>query len=183
MDRHLTRILRLAHRMLGDAAEAEDVAQDVFFRVWRHAAKWKPGQAKFETWMHRVAINLCLDRLRRRRETVTDSPPDVADPGARPDGALLEAQTSRAIEEALARLPARQRAAIVLCHYQELSNIEAAEAMSISVEAVESLLSRGRRKLRDELASIRPYLKFAAGKSDGPDDVIDQIADGTGAPV
>ena len=63
--RHLPRMVGLARRMLNDPAEAEDVAQEVFVRVWKHAAAWKPGAARFETWMHRVAINLCLDRLRR----------------------------------------------------------------------------------------------------------------------
>ncbi|PZO50081.1 MAG: RNA polymerase sigma-70 factor, partial [Alphaproteobacteria bacterium] len=66
--RHLPRMVALGRRMLNDAAEAEDVAQEVFLRVWREAPRWKPGAAKFETWMHRVALNLCYDRLRRRRE-------------------------------------------------------------------------------------------------------------------
>lgn len=183
MDRHLARILRVGRRMLGDAAEAEDVAQEVFLRVWRNAAKWKPGRAKFETWMHRVAINLCLDRLRRRREVFMDAPPDRADHGDGPDGVLLQAQTSTAIEAALARLPERQRAAIVLCHYQELTNIEAAAAMSISVEAVESLLSRGRRKLREELADLRPYLKSSADRSNEQGGPTDPWGKETGARI
>jgi RNA polymerase sigma factor (sigma-70 family) len=66
--RHLPRMVGFARRMLNDANEAEDVAQEVFLRVWREAPRWKPGAAKFETWMHRVALNLCYDRLRRRRE-------------------------------------------------------------------------------------------------------------------
>jgi RNA polymerase sigma-70 factor (ECF subfamily) len=78
--RHLPRMVGLARRMLGDASEAEDVAQDVFLRVWREAPRWRPGAAKFETWMHRVALNLCYDRLRRRRETADpDAGVNVAD--------------------------------------------------------------------------------------------------------
>jgi RNA polymerase sigma-70 factor (ECF subfamily) len=140
--------------MLGDPAEAEDVAQETFFKVWRYAARWRPGAAKFDTWLHRVTLNLCYDRLRRRRERPTAEPPDTPDPGPGPDRGLLAADVGRRVNAALQALPPRQREAIVLCHYQELGNIEAAELMSVSVEALESLLSRGRRALRQTLADL-----------------------------
>jgi RNA polymerase sigma factor (sigma-70 family) len=152
--RKLPRIHGLAQRMLGDAAEAEDVAQETFLRVWRQAPKWRPGQARFDTWMHRVALNLCYDRLRRRREIVTDDPPDVPDEGPAPDRGLEAQDTGRRVGSALAKLPDRQREAVVLCHYQELGNIEAAAVMGVTVEALESLLSRGRRTLRIALADL-----------------------------
>jgi DNA-directed RNA polymerase specialized sigma24 family protein len=116
--RKLPRMLMLAQRMLGDATEAEDVAQEAMLRAWRQAPRWAPGQAKFDTWLHRVGLNLCY---------------------------------------ALAKLPERQREAIVLCHYQEMGNIEAAGLMNVSVEALESLLSRGRRALRTALADMAPH--------------------------
>ena len=147
----LARILALARRMLTDPTEAEDVAQEVFLRVWRHAPAWKPGAARFDTWMHRVALNLCYDRLRRRREAPMDQPPDPPDPGPGPDRGLMAADTGAQVARAMARLPDRQREAVVLCHYQELSNIEAAALMSVSVEALESLLARARRGLRAAL--------------------------------
>jgi len=152
--RKLGRVLSLAERMLGDAAEAEDVAQETFLRVWRQAPKWRPGQARFDTWMHRVALNLCYDRLRRRREIITDDPPDVADEGPAPDRGLEAQDTGRRVGAALAKLPDRQREAVVLCHCQELGNIEAAAVMGVTVEALESLLSRGRRALRVALADL-----------------------------
>lgn len=152
--RKLPRLLALAQRMLGDAAEAEDVAQEAFLRVWRQAPKWRPGQARFDTWLHRVALNLCYDRLRRRREIATEDPPEVADEGPAPDRGLDARDTGRRVGEALARLPKRQREAVVLCHYQELGNIEAAAVMGVTVEALESLLSRGRRALRVALADL-----------------------------
>ena len=68
VSRKLPRLLALARRMLGDAAEAEDVAQETFLRIWRNAARWRPGAARFDTWIHRVALNLCYDRLRRPQE-------------------------------------------------------------------------------------------------------------------
>lgn len=154
LGRKLPRVLGLAHRMLNDTAEAEDVAQETFLRVWRQAPKWRPGQARFDTWLHRVALNLCYDRLRRRREIPTDDPPQVADEGPAPDRGLEAQDTGRRVGEALARLPDRQREAVVLCHYQELGNIEAAAVMGVTVEALESLLSRGRRALRATLADL-----------------------------
>ncbi len=152
--RKLPRILALARRMLTDPAEAEDVAQEVMLRVWREAPRWRPGQARFDTWLHRVALNLCYDRLRRRREQPTDRPPDRPDPGPGPDRGLIASDTGARVERAMAALPHRQREAIVLCHYQELSNIDAAALMGVSVEALESLLSRGRRALRAALADL-----------------------------
>jgi RNA polymerase sigma-70 factor (ECF subfamily) len=152
--RKLPRLMSLGQRMLGDAAEAEDVAQEAFLRVWKQAPRWRPGQAKFDTWLHRVALNLCYDRLRRRREIATDQPPEQADPGPAPDRGLEARDTAARVSRALAALPDRQREAIVLCHYQELGNIEAATVMGVSVEALESLLGRGRRALRTALADM-----------------------------
>ncbi|MDO8901451.1 MAG: RNA polymerase sigma factor [Phenylobacterium sp.] len=155
MARKLPRINGLAQRMLGDGAEAEDVAQEVFVRAWRQAPKWRPGAARFDTWLHRVALNLCYDRLRRRREIPTEFPPEQIDEGPAPDRGLEAAEVGSRVAAAMARLPDRQREAVVLCHYQELGNIEAAGLMGVSVEALESLLSRGRRALRGALADMR----------------------------
>jgi RNA polymerase sigma factor (sigma-70 family) len=152
--RKLRRVLALAERMLGDAAEAEDVAQETFIRVWRNAARWRPGAARFDTWLHRVTLNLCYDRLRRRRERPVAEPPETPDPGPAPDRGLLAADVGLRVRGALQALPPRQREAIVLCHYQELGNIEAAGVMGVSVEALESLLSRGRRALKSALADL-----------------------------
>jgi RNA polymerase sigma-70 factor (ECF subfamily) len=153
--RHLSRIVGIARRMLADAAEAEDVAQDVFVQVWRIAPRWREREAKFATWLHRVTLNACYDRLRRRRrwvgeEALTDAVDDTFSPSA----ALLARERKDRMAAALAALPERQRAAITLCHYEEMSNIDAAAALDISVEALESLLSRGRRALRAALSDV-----------------------------
>lgn len=150
--RKLPRLLALAQRMLGDRGEAEDVAQEAFVRIWQQAAKWEAGHARFDTWLHRVALNLCYDRLRGRREQPVDEVPDTEDPAPLPDGQLETRQARARMDAALAALPARQREALVLQYYQDLSNSETAALMGISVEALESLLVRGRRNLRAQLA-------------------------------
>ncbi len=152
--RHLPRMTALARRMLGDSAEAEDVAQDVFLKVWTQAKRWKPGAAKFETWLHRVAINACYDRLRKKRGVGLEAIAERADTAPDPEQTLGQTQTAQAVDAALQTLPERQRAAIALCHYQGLSNIEAAASLEISVDALESLLSRGRRALKEKLRHL-----------------------------
>ncbi len=153
VSRKLPRVLSLARRMLGDLAEAEDVAQEAFLKVWKFAPRWRPGQAKFDTWLHRVTLNLCYDRLRRPSRASGDDSGGI-DPGPGPDRGLLASDVGRRVDLALAALPARQREAIALCHYQELTNGEAAAIMGVSVEAMESLLSRARRSLRFSLADM-----------------------------
>jgi RNA polymerase sigma-70 factor (ECF subfamily) len=148
----LPRILGLATRMLRDASEAEDVAQEAFVRVWRHAGAWQPGRARFDTWLHTVVLNLCRDRLRRRREISGSELAEAIDPAANAEQGLIETERGEAVAQAIATLPERQREAILLVHYQELSGAEAAAALEISVEALESLLARGRRALRAQFA-------------------------------
>lgn len=155
MARHLPKLMSLARRMLGDPAEAEDAVQDTFVRLWTHAARWQPGRAKFESWLYRVTLNQCYDRLRRRPMAPLDEALAVPDPAAGPAADHERTVLAASIEAALAELPDRQRAAIVLCHYQECGNIEAAEILGISVEALESLLARGRRSLRGKLGHLR----------------------------
>ena len=155
MRRHLPKMLALARRMLSDPAEAEDAVQDAFMRLWTHAARWQPGRAKFETWLYRVTLNKCFDRLRRRPTAVLEEASHIADSAPGPAERLENAVLSEEIEAALSALPERQRAAIQLCHYQECGNIEAAEILGVSVEALESLLARGRRALRVRLMHLK----------------------------
>ncbi len=162
--RHSDRVMGVCFRMLGDRAAAEDAAQETFLKLWRNAAKWRPQGAKFSTWLYRVAANTCLDRLRRSgREVQEDAAPEMADESPHAEERLMSADRAAAVNEAIAKLPERQRLAIALCHYQELSNIEAAAVMETTVEAVESLLGRARRTLRRSLAPVRDELMEGGG--------------------
>ncbi|MDI7775362.1 RNA polymerase sigma factor [Asticcacaulis sp. EMRT-3] len=146
--RKMPRLMSLGRRLLGDASEAEDVAQETLLRTWKQARDWVPGKARIDTWMHRVALNLCYDRLRRRRDNVSADDIEIIDSAAGPAALLEQAQTAQRLQTALNSLPERQKVAITLCYYQELSNIEAAAMMEVSIEALESLLARARRGLK-----------------------------------
>lgn len=160
--RHLTgrllpRAYRHASRVLGNPSEAEDVAQEAMLRLWRAASDWRPdGRAAPGTWLHRVVANLCVDRLRRAGR-MTGLEPDAEIPDGQPDGEarLMQADRMAALDAALATLPERQRQAVVLRHIEGLSNPEIAEILGLSVEAVESLGSRGKRGLRAALEGQR----------------------------
>jgi RNA polymerase sigma-70 factor (ECF subfamily) len=153
-------VLAYAARLTGDRAEAEDVAQEAMLRLWRIAPEWRSGEARVTTWLYRVVTNLCTDRLRRRRGTGLDSLPEPADGAPGVEARMQDEARARALEAALARLPERQRQAVVLRHLEGLANPEIAEIMEISTEAVESLTARGKRALAAALAGRRAELGF-----------------------
>lgn len=157
------RVLGYAARLLGDRAEAEDVTQEAMLRLWRVAGQWRQGEARVTTWLYRVVTNLCTDRLRRRRGVGLDSIEEPADDAASAEDGLARAQRLAALQEALMRLPARQRQAVVLRHVEGLSNPEIAAVMEVSVEAVESLTARGKRGLAKALAGRREELGYGDG--------------------
>ncbi len=152
MDRHLDRTLALATRIVGNRSTAEDVAQETFLRVWKTAGEWQPGRARFTTWLYRVTVNLCLDI--RRRPTfaaleLIDDPPDPAEDAV---STIERRQRQMLLNQEIAVLGARQRAALALCYGAGLSNAEAAGVLEISIGALEGLLVRARRRLRERLS-------------------------------
>jgi RNA polymerase sigma factor (sigma-70 family) len=146
-------VLRQAWRILGDEAEAEDVAQDAMLKLWRQAGEWRAGEARISTWLYRVTHNLCIDRIRKRRPTAAIE--NVAEP-IDPTPSALErfanSEESRALARAILALPERQSQAVVLRHFEGLSNPEIGERLDCTVEAVESLLARARRQLTVDMS-------------------------------
>ncbi len=151
--RHLPVAVALARRILGNAADAEDVAQDAMLRVWIHAPRWQP-LALFRTWFRRVVVNLCLDRKRRAPWVDLDAAGELADLAEGPGEQIERSERDRLVQASIAELPARQRTAIVLTYGEGLSNAEVAHALDTSVSAVETLLVRGKQNLRRALAKV-----------------------------
>jgi RNA polymerase sigma-70 factor (ECF subfamily) len=155
------RIMGFAARMLrGDRHEAEDVTQEAMLRLWKIAPDWRQGEAQVTTWLYRVTANLCTDRLRKRRGVDLDSVPEPVDDAPDAVDRMIGADRAQALQHALDALPERQRIAVTLRHLEGLANPEIAEAMEISVEAVESLTARGKRALAAALAGQREELGY-----------------------
>jgi RNA polymerase sigma-70 factor, ECF subfamily len=151
--RHLPVMVGLARRILGNAADAEDVAQEAMLRVWVHAPRWQP-LALFRTWLTRVTVNLCLDRKRRAPWVELEAAGDIVDPTPGASEQAEQSERERQVAEAIAKLPDRQRVAIVLTYNEGMSNGEVAEALGTSVSAVETLLVRGKQNLRRALNDV-----------------------------
>lgn len=150
-DRHVGRILRLAQRMLRSSAESDDVAQEALLRIWTHAARWRAGRSRLTTWIYTIVYRLCIDRLR----VLPNEPLDVQDELFDPAISVLETLTHQAdlrlLARALEELHSRQRAALVLFYYEELSGPEAAAVLGVSLRAFWSLLHRARQSIQEHM--------------------------------
>lgn len=150
--RHSGRAAGLARRMVGSDADAEEVVQEALLRVWINAPRWRP-LAAFRTWFYRIVLNLCLSRRRKPATFSLDEAGEVVDPSMGPAEHFEHQERNRRIADAIAALPERQRAAIVLTYREGLSNAEVAAIVDTSVSGVETLLVRARRSLRSKLGS------------------------------
>ncbi len=161
VERHADRLYGLALRILRNPSDAEDISQDTLIKVWTHRHQWKSDRARLSTWLYRVVVNRCIDLTRR---PVSDDLSSIDEPADDQPDALTgihEAQVAAKLEAALARLPDQQRAAILLSYYENLGNAEIAEVMQTTVSAVESLLKRGRMRLREVLKLAQRDLGYA----------------------
>lgn len=151
VSRHFQPVYRLVWRMTNGAADAEDVAQDAFVKLWKNPSQLRDGVA-LRGWLMRVASNAVIDGSRKPRSGALEDVPELPDPQARPDAPLDRAQAATLVDAMIARLPDRQRQALSLVYFEGLSNIDAAAVMEVSVDALESLLSRARRSLKEGLS-------------------------------
>lgn len=156
VEAHAAKAHRIGWRMLGNSTEAEDVAQEAMLKLWEHADKWQAGSAGVGAWLNRVATNLCLDRLRRRRFTSDEEAPERVDESPLADAQMDEERMRKRTMTAVHALPDRQRAAIVLTYYEDCSNMAAAQILDMNVKAFESLLLRARQALKTALGDLRP---------------------------
>jgi len=151
--RHLPAMLGLARRVLGNAADAEDVAQEAMLRVWTHAPRWQP-LAALRTWLTRVVVNLCLDRKRRAPWVALEAAGEIVDPARDVSEQTEVDERERLVSAAINELPPRQRTAIVLTYSEGMSNAQVAEFLDTTVSAVETLLVRGKQNLRRALGNV-----------------------------
>lgn len=160
VERHQNAVTGTVAKMLGNAAESEDIAQQVFLRIWRNAKRYRPD-AKFTTYLFTITRNLVYNETRRRsrkKEVSSDEREEnsnltvEASPDRQPDAQLLQAELQHKVDEAIASLPETQRMAVVLRRYEQLSYEEIAVVLKLSVSAVKSLLFRARTSLREALS-------------------------------
>lgn len=163
------KLFRIAYRIMQNTHDAEEITQETLIRIWAIAKTWKAGQARIETWAYRVATNLCFDRLRAksRFEQGSDELDDFMDNAPNAEAELVHREIANEIDRALATLPHRQRAAIVLTYFEGMSAKLAGEALEVSVEAIESLLARAKKTLKQKFLDEEPeiltdFVAFAA---------------------
>ena len=162
-ERLMPKIYSHAYYRLGNIADAEDVTQEAFLKLWKIAPNWKHDKAQVSTWLYRVVYNMCKDRYRRATLENLSSAQEVTD-GTQSPTAKIDAQyRQKALYDAMSILPENQRLAIQLRHIDELSNPEIAEIMELSIEAVESLTARGKRKLIEILQTQKSKLGYSDG--------------------
>ena len=152
--RHLTRAYAIAFRLLHNREDAEEVAQEAISKVWHKAHAFDPARSAFGTWFYRIVTNAALDRLRRRKpssENLDDYAERLSDTAPTGEDLLMRADTSRHIRQALSALPPTQQMALTLVYYEDFSQVEAARIMNITTSALEALLFRGKKGLKQRL--------------------------------
>ncbi len=156
LEKHLPSLSRYIARMLGNVTEVDDIIQEASLRLWTKGKQFDPKKTKLTTWLHNIAHNLCIDHFRKHHRVVT-KPADEVEALMRmesygPESDSIHAGLKLDIASAMMEIPERQRSAIIMCHYQGLSNKDAAAILGVSVDALESMMARGRKKLRILLA-------------------------------
>lgn len=149
IERHRGLIWAQVKKYFGPSADGDDIVQDICLSLWKNRMSWKPGIAKFSTWLHRVASNRCIDILRQKREVATDSSFDhISSSALSAEDRVSESQLSRQLKDMLASLPVQQKIALQLFYYEDAEISQICSRMDLSEDSVRSLLKRGKQKLR-----------------------------------
>jgi RNA polymerase sigma-70 factor, ECF subfamily len=156
-------VYRVVWRMTRGHADTEDITQEAFVRLWKHIRELRDGNAT-KSWLLRVASNLAMDRHRNATTIVVDEAAEVADARPLADETAMTKWAQKCIDSAIHALPERQRLALTLIHFEQLPQAMAAETMGITIDALESLLSRARRGLKESLAGNKAELLSAVQK-------------------
>ncbi|MCU0705436.1 MAG: sigma-70 family RNA polymerase sigma factor [Fimbriiglobus sp.] len=180
VERYQHRLVGVMNHLVGHPQEAEDLAQEVFLRVYRTRHKYSP-KAKFSTWLFTIANNLALNALRDRhrrqaipldaRDSTQAGPPPAADRGPSPAHPMQQSELAEVVRKALDGLNERQRVAVVLNKFEDMGYAEIAEVMGLTAKAVKSLLSRARGKLRE---ALQPYIYMDGDAPPADDDDDDE---------
>lgn len=159
-DRFMPKIFAQAFHRVRNEADADDITQEAMLRLWRTAPNWKQDNAKISTWLYKIVNNLCVDRMRQRKTEYLEAVSEPIDNRQNVTDSILNKSRANALYSALARLPVRQREAISMRHLEGISNPEIAEKLELSIEAVESLIARGKRTLSETLQSQKPEIGY-----------------------
>lgn len=152
VERHTARFYRLAFRYLQNKEAAEDVVQDAFLRLWENPGLWRPERnTKFTTWFYRIVVNLCLDVRKKKKPEALADETSIMDDREALDETMIQTQEQQALEKEIAGLPERQRTALNLCFDEGLSNQEAADVMGLNLKALQSLVMRAKKTLKERM--------------------------------
>ena len=159
LDTHMTHIFRFAYSTIGDASLAEDITQEACLKLWNQADQWKPS-GRLISWLLKITHNLCIDHLRSTKSHMRIEAFEFTLPTESPraDEVIQKNQVAYMITQALSALPERQRTAIMLTHYSDCGHAEAAEIMGVKIKAIESLIARGKKRLKELLGRHKNIL-------------------------
>lgn len=152
VERHSTKYYALSYRYLLNCEEAEDMVQEAFLKLWERPDKWQANKgAKFTTWFYRIVVNMCLDKKKKQTTLPITAPEELHDPSQNQEKRTLQDEQQALLQHSITQLPKKQKTALILCIYESLSQKEAAAIMKTSEQAIQSLLVRAKKTLKQHM--------------------------------